>query len=1393
MKHKIISILFTLLIPLLFLPHKVTPSNTYKFESYSKRQGLAHTHALYTFKDSRGFLWVSTYGGLQVYNSSSFNTFEWGIEDSSAVSHNVTNIIFEDRNGFLWFGTDNGLNKYNSKTGIFTKYFPDNSKPSISHQTIKTIHQDSIGNFWIGTSGGGLNYFIPKENRFIVYNSETLDLANDEFNYISSLVPCENGYLWIGTEKGGVFIFDSNSGNIIEQIRNFNPYNSEGVAITHMFKDTKNDIWIGTWNNGLYLYNKSNEKLTKQNLTKNSEALLNIRSIAEDEEGNLWLAHYGEGLSKFNKSTKKVITYQYNHNNPTSISNNFIWNVFIDSDQILWAGTFGGGLNKLDLKQYTIPLYQIPEHKYTANSNNGISAILEDHSGEIWLGTLGTKLYRYNIKTNTYIPFELNIKDSKPIRCIFEDFENQLWIGTEFGLLKIDSARNKVVSFTQNTNKNGTISSNPINDIHQDNKGNIWIASNKSGLEMLPYKDHKNKLPEKCRFIKYKHNDADSTSISSNTVNCIAGDKNNNLWIGTDSNLEKFELQTSKFTKLLSLSVGSIDIDKYGDIWLGTYGNGFYKLDSNGVIKEKYLNIDNIGQKNHTNSTILGMLSDSYENIWLTTDNGISKYNKKTQQFKNFSLFDELRQNYLWVNSIEKTSNGAILIGGVDGFNVLWPDSLKHSKKENPIVFVDFKVNNQSIVTNKGKKNKTRIIVPPNNVKELELTHKDKLLHIEFISLEFSSTQNIKYAYKLDGFDTDWIYTGSNMRFATYSNLLAGEYTFNVKASNKNGEWNSNLLQLSVKVSPPYWKTLWFRASILFILLAAVILFNRIRLISLKKQKNILQQLVQEQTSKIIRITEEAKEANEQKLRFFTNISHEFRTPLTLILGPIEHLKEIYATNDDHKQYFSIIQKNAFRLLKLINEILDLRRIDTKNMKLVCSHGNIISFTNEIIEAFKTSADKKGIQLIFNSNIQSFSLWFDPDKLEIILYNLISNAIRHTPEKGKIKVSLEIKENKKHYYLRVKNDGINIDNVDINRIFDRFYQLEISSQSKTKGSGIGLSLIKEIVDIHRGKIKVQSEKNEGTLFEIKLPIEDHTSIKNSSDITLKKDSNIEPNYNLLSIYSHLSIDQEIVEETDTIDASEELSKKALIIDDDDDLRSYVKTCLNKSYIISEASNGKEGLVKAKEIQPDVIISDIMMPIMDGIEFCNNVKSNLYTSHIPVILLSAKSSIEMQVEGFETGADAFIPKPFNKKFLITRVNAIVNEREKLRRNFLNKFSIEPNTITVKSVDENFIEQVKQLVEKNIDNSEFGVQELVDTMGISRSLIYTKFKTLTNCTTAEFIKTMRLKRACQLLKQKTHRVSEIAYMVGFNDPQSFSKTFKKQYGISPSQYSDDQELK
>ncbi len=1368
---------------------------------------------------------------------------------NDGLSQSDINCIYQDEQGYMWFGTHEGLNKYDGYQ--FKVYNPNpNNVGSINSNLIFDIEGDEKGNLWIATTGSGLNYFDRTTETFKAYMHDGKDGNSLINNHISKIHIDSKQRLWIATNKG-INMLDLRSKESAKVFHKFNlsqefaSHGLDGKIIYDIYENDKNELFIvGT--GGLFkLHENKNQELVFKVLNaelgldnkiiscviqdklgrlvigtsdglyvqrKNSlDAKLirladgNYNNIVVDGDGNIWCGT-NNGLLCFSSSTQSgfprlVQRLRYNPLNENSLSKNVIKSLAIDHTGILWVGTNGGGINKYDpyKKQFRHIRKTLTENSL---SYDKIRSMYEDSNGTLWIGTEGGGLNMLlkDDDDGTYSKFKIFETILKPfaIEEINRNGRKILLVGGEntTGLFQIDITNPKSVK-EQDIKEINEITYS-VFSLLSDKKENIWIGTYNGGI-------YRWLLDEEGTNYKkdiLRNDPLNISSVSSNIIRDIFEDSNGNTWFATGDGLCKLtkdeaQKKNPKFKRFNNISgdVNSLShnyiLSMYEDanhnLWIGTFGGGLNKLELNAT-EEKFVSYT----QTHglPNNVIKGILEDGKGNLWLSTNAGLSKFNIKEKTFKNYDVHDGLQDNEFQELACLKRKNGEMLFGGINGFNVFYPENIFNNTFETETVITNFSIFNKNVSV--GEKVNGRIILkePINQTEKIELKHWENSFSFEFTSLHFASPQKNKFEYMLEGFDNNWIKTSTNKRFATYTNLSPGEYVLKVKASNNDGVWDNSPAELKVEVIPPFWLT--GSAYFLYSLFLLGLLFAYRRFTIIKTTKK--HQLELEHIEK-----EKYEEINKMKLEFFTNISHELRTPLTLIKGPLEYLQGKYKELDDNviSEQFNLMHKNSDYLLRLVNQLLDFRKVGKGKMKLVVRQGDIVQFIKEIGEPFQFLSMKRKIDFKVEESDTLNKAWFDSDAIEKIINNLLSNAFKFTPENGKISIHI----NKGDAYLKTKgykrggnlkdfvviqvNDsGTGIPEDKLPFIFERFYVEKNRVKRNSEGIGIGLSFTKNLIELHQGQIEVISEQGKGTSFIVKLPIHKN-AYENKPNISCvdssEKDEFIHNGIIDALIYKG---DDELVERN--IYHSRSKLPVLLVVDDNSDIRSFIKRAMGEKYEVYEAENGKEGVEIAVKIIPNIILADVMMPVMDGFEFCSKIKNTQETSHIPVVMLTAKSSQESEMEGLTVGADDYLRKPFDIEVLKLKLNNIINHRKELRKRFNREVSLQPKEVTVTSADEQFLQQAIAIVEKHMMDTSFNVEVLLKEMGFSRTNMYLKFKELTDLSSSEFIRNIRLKRAMQLLENSDMSVKEIMYQTGFNTASYFAKCFKKQFGVLPSEY-------
>jgi len=1000
-----------------------------------------------------------------------------------------------------------------------------------------------------------------------------------------------------------------------------------------------------------------------------------------------------------------------------------------------------------------------------------VSGFAEDANKNIWIGTEGGGVNFYNRKTGKFTSYihqnskKNSLSEDNVHDLIFYE-KDKLLVATYGGGLNVvditDINNPKFKCYKNNPNNPYSLKSDYLQSLFQDSKGRIWVGTSIDGIQQFN--------PEKGTFTYFTHNKDPMNrimTISENTDSKILVGTNNGLGIIDGLN----HMIDYTFFDILNKEIDSnilyIHQDTNEDYWIATEGEGLFYINKSRTELKRYNKKDGL-----PNDVVYGVVANGKNELWLSTHNGISKFNKVTENFENFSVHDGLQSNEFNYNAANSLTSGELIFGGVNGFNIFRPDKIKKSNISYPIIITDIKIAEKSI-KEKDDKSLCNIL---KTKQEITFTSDQTIFSFDFVAFDYSQPQRIKYSYFLEGFNEDWIDL-ENKGSVRFVNLPAGNYKLKLRANSGGASQDiAKLTEIKVNVLPPAWKSVWAYLGYFIILgMIGYAVYYNIKL------RNIDRKALEEE-----RINREKdEELHEMKLKFFTNVSHELRTPLTLIIGPLEKLKsEKIKLNKVIRSEIDLIHNNAKKLLRHVNNLMDFRKDEMGKLRLKAAKGEFISFAKETFLSFKQLAESKNIDYSFSSDISSQNLYFDREKVEIIIYNLLSNAFKFTPEGGSVKVNIfnpeSIEEDtKKIIGISFKDNGKGISSNSIDQIFERYYQID-SSKPEPKGSGIGLAITKRFIELHQGNISVDSKEGEGTCFTLTLPL--GKSHLQESEIYTAKGREDE-----LFVYDNEG--EELQGETKKETTPRIINKdlpNLLVVEDNDELRKFIVSCFKDEFNIYEASDGGAGYEKAIQLIPDIIISDVMMPEMDGITLCTNLKKYVNTSHIPIILLTARTSLVFKKNGLETGADDYITKPFKPDILQLKVQNLLDSRKKLQEFFVRNHKINPTEVVVTSKDDEFLQRAVDCVESNLSNSEFNVSVFIQEIGMSRSVLFKKIKGLTGLSTTEFIRTIRIKRAAQFLSQDFGSISEVAYKVGFNDLKYFRTCFRKQFNSSPTEF-------
>lgn len=1353
------------------------------FQSYSTSEGLSSSTCVEVFQDSKGFLWFGTIDGLNRFDGYSFKIYRSIINDSTSLSNNRVFSIEEDKFGNLWVGTMNGLNiLLKGKESFYrVKLYKSGAYQHSSQEIINDVSYDSLSNtIWVATKNGVSKASLDvleqgafEDLKFINHINDPNNSKSLDQNDVSRISIDNQGEVWLVTVGDNLHKYNSLNGSFERvSLERFS-----GGELDHLPKallvDSEGKVWVGN-NLSQLTYLKANGDFEELSISDVEGA---IYDLFEDQIGQIWVATASNGIYVLDIDGKLKYRIYHIASNPYSLPKNQTSKILQDKDGIYWIATYNEGVAKLDMLKGAFGHSFYKESKVA--DIQIAQSVLQDSKGKIWIGTDGAGLSQYDpvtgdFKLYVHDPKNPNSLSSNKILFLANSYDGTIWVCTlDRGLNNFDPETGRFEVYKRKNEDLYSISQNSVWTALEDDKKRLWLGTREQGLNMLNL--------ETGLFNSFVNVPSDSTSIIGNYVFSLFLDSKERLLIGTSVGMcwtelnkngqgEKQEFHKVKHPNITGNLVNDIIEDHRGDIWVGT-DLGFHHLTSDFELIKTYSTVDGV-----PNNLVIGIEEDDQNRLWLITKEGISRFDPETESFENFNMSDGLQGMEYQSKSITKLVNGKILAGGINGFNLFDPKVIGVTSMRGAPIITDFKLLNESIHV--GQEIEGRVILdePLTSIKNIELEYDQGYITMEFVSLYYHNPDRVRYSYKLHGADQNFVLANEN-RSANYSGLRPGDYLFEVKAS-LNRDWSkATSTKVNISILPPPWRTWWahtlYTLGVIGVVWSSLIFYSR-------------------------RMSEEKmRELDEMKLQFFINVSHEFRTPLTLILNPVDKIISSFDKPEVVKYSAHQIQRSARKLLSLVNQLLDFRKMDLGKAPLDPIKGDIVSFTKDISKLFDDFSSEKSINFSFETSLDSMYMWFDPDKLEKIITNLISNALKFTPKGGYVSLQVNKKKISKirssvfgqdslseSIEIVVSDTGIGLKNEQLSTVFDRFFHAD----SISTGTGIGLNFTKSLVEQHGGQISVTSEENKGTKFTVEIPCES----KQMNDVlrSNQKSRTDIKEFDFNTIKS-LEYDLAITDTDDIEDIESEVSntntQTVLIVEDNKELRLHLKNELQSKFKVKEAINGAEGLEKANKFYPDIVISDVMMPEMDGFEMCRSLKSSTDTCHIPIILLTARSLEEDRMEGYTIGADAYLPKPFNVHVLRARIKNLLESKKMLREKFLSQTSIGPsNELTTNTLDEKFLDEVTKIILDNVSDSNFGLEQLISEIGVSRSHFYRKINSLTGQNPSNFIRTIRLKYAAELLKNKTGSIKEIAYRSGFNSTAYFSKTFRELFEMTPNEF-------
>ncbi len=1309
-------------------------------------EGLSQSTVFDIAQDKYDNMWFATYNGLNKYDGYTFTVYQHNEKNKQSLGCDIVRSLKVDEKGRIWIGTYEGLSLYDNDKDCFQNFQYKKEGKNMPVNKIVAVNEELL--------------LIYTDDELILFNTHTQSFSQsqlnpDLFTITPTSITHQGDNIYIGSREG-LFSYSISQNTI----KNIVPKVLKGKHISAVLQQSPTLLWIGTEGNGLFLVNPQNDEVKQYTAISGSTHTISsnyIRVLSLDTQNRLWVGTINS-LNIYQKDSDSFSIYKSDPLREGSLSQTSIRSIFTDSQGGVWLGTFFGGLNYYHPLKNRFQKMQFIPNRNSLN-NNIINCIVEDKENNLWIGTNSGGVNFYNSKSNTFSHYtQKDGLGSNDVKTIYVDEQaNKVYIGVHAGGISILHRKTgRIETFT--IPYPSGIATKSIYAIVPIGNGEYWLGTlggvvrfNPSLKTFTPVTTEKGGKPFK------------STRITT-----VFKDSKHRLWFGSETGLIVYkqdgnELQSTSALPLDSplnhCFINGIYEGHDGIFWISTR-NGIYRFNETTQESKQYTTEEGL-----PNNVVFGILEDSEGKLWVSTDKGLSCFQPKTERFRNFTSNDGLQSNQFTASAHCRTANGKMYFGGIKGITTFQPERIVDNPYTPSVIITDLRLFNKKVTPG----DETRIL--KSNIREtnsITLTAGQSMFSLDFVVPNYISGKHNTFAYMLKGYDKEWYYT-NNQCTVSYSNLPAGTYHFLVKAANNDGKWNEKPTELEITILPVWYKTWW--AILLFIATFIAITIFIFRYFWMRKSMQA--KLEMERVDK-----ERQKEVNEMKLRFFINISHELRTPLTLILAPIQDMLDKVNDRWLHKQ-LEHVQKNTNRLLHLVNQLMDYRRAELGVFNLKVKYTPIHKVIEKDFSFYDRLAQRKKIAYSFSSEVEGKNILCDPNYLELIVNNLLSNAFKYTDEGKSITVTL--KETGKELLLQVKDTGAGIPIDKQSKIFDRFYQID----NEHMGSGIGLSLVQRLVNLHHGHIELESREGEGSIFSIYLPTE--KAAYQPEEIAAQTSSTEEQQaYATNSQEMYIINIEDKKPEEETEENNEKQQEKILIVEDNPDIQQYLSDELGKSYRILKADNGEQALAIIKEQEIDLILTDVMMPVMDGLQLCKQVKQNMRTCHIPIIILSAKTDLKEQLEGLQVGADDYIPKPFSMAMIATKIRNLFRMRNQAIKHYSNSLDIEPEKVALNPIDEELLKKAVIIVEKHIDDVDFSTEDFAREICMSRSNLHMKLKALTGDTTNDFIRKIRFNRACKLLKEERYTVAEISTMVGFNTPSYFSTSFKKYFGCLPSEY-------
>lgn len=1329
---------------------------------YTTDGGLSSSLINHFFQDSKGFMWTATEYGLNSFDGLRFANY-WHVSgDSTSIKNNYVRTLFEDSRQNLLIGCIDGLMRYDRETNTFSEIpMIRAGKQVFPHVTqMQELHN---GEIWMTTTGQGM-FRLDEQRKQAVSVDELLRQSN--YNFQSCFYEDSYYNLWIGTYGNGLICYMPATKEV--RVFKYPTFNDNNIAA--IIEDKQGNLFVGTQKRGLSCYNRKKNTFTPVPYVGNGALSVYCMALVD---GQLLVGTDGQGLKLYNPVKKQLEDYTIN-TAPMDFSEGKIHTILEDKDKNLWLGLFQKGIVLIPKQSNPFEYYGSKSTYYNPIGQGCVMSIFQDSNQHLWIGADNEGIYELDAEGGClrhYQPGSSSHSVANTIMCIYEDSEKNLWLGSYTrGIAKLNR-KTGVCDYSL------PVDNEKILSITEDKQKNLYIGTLGSGFYQYNLQTGSLKHYESA---KDETGDLKRNELVNDWINYIFCDSEGFIWLGHYKGVSCFNPLTGSFINyrqvntLISGCVGyAIQEDYSGNIWAGTT-DGLYCFNKKTEELKRFTTADGL-----SNNVICGLCEDSRHDIWLSTYMGISKYDVKNNRFVNYYSGDGLQGNEFTHGAFYKDKKGKIYFGGINGVTYFSPERIGSVSKETNVWVTDFYVFNHPIHKNSLSGGEPVIDTSVQDANQFRLSYKDNTFSIVFSTLQYNNPEQISYQYKVDELGSQWLSTEPGVNRVTYNNLPPGQYTFQVRALNY-GNY-SETRTVKILITPPWYQTWW--AYCVYITLAGLLVLGIVNYIlsRMRHRREIMKR-------------EHAEQLNEAKLQFFINISHEIRTPMTLIINPLEKLLADKRDGELHKTYL-MIYRNAQRILRLINQLMDVRKLDKGQMFMKFRETDMVGFIADLMQTFEYMARKKNIRFVFKHEMPQLKVWIDLNNFDKVLMNILSNAFKYTPDGGEVQVSLSTGRDitrrdalRDYFEIVITDSGIGIDRNKIERIFERFYQIDNDVTKSNFGTGIGLHLSRSLVQLHHGIIFAENREDApGSRFIIRIPL-GSAHLRTDELETVDADTVM---FHTVDKPVLAKLEEELMmeEEEPQTGTKAKTRLRILVVEDEIEIKAYLKSELSDEYKVETCNNGKEAYDLILRDTPDLVISDVMMPEMDGLALCRKIKQNTNVNHVPIILLTARSKPEDTLEGMETGADAYMVKPFNTELLKRTIANLIANRRLLRNKFSGAQQQEDKIekITMKSGDEILMGKIMKVVNEHLDDPTLNVEMLASEVGLSRVHVHRKLKELTNLSTRDFIKNIRLQQAATLLAQD-HKltVSEIAYATGYTNLSHFSSSFREKYGMSPKEY-------